>query len=335
MARLPVIDIAPLVGGVGDPIAVSAELDHACRDMGFFYVVGHGVDPALQARLDVLAREFFALPEDEKAEIAMALAGRAWRGWFGVGAELTSGTADLKEGIYFGAELGPDHRRVAARVALHGANLFPRRPSGLRDVVLGYIDEMTRVGQVVLAGIAVGLGLDRSFFVRSLTADPLILFRIFHYPPAGPIGSTGRWGVGEHTDYGLLTLLGQDDIAGLQIRTPAGWVDAPPIAGSFVCNLGDMLERLTGGRYRSTPHRVHNASGEERLSFPFFIDPSWDAHVERLPIVGRPLDEDAAARWDRMSVHGFAGSYGDYITAKVERVFPDLAARSTSRQGRH
>jgi isopenicillin N synthase-like dioxygenase len=323
MALLPVIDITSLVGGDGDPAVVGDELDVACREAGFFYVVGHGVDPDLQARLDDLSRQFFSLSEAEKGEIAMARAGRAWRGWFPVGGELTSGVPDLKEGIYFGAELGPDDPRVSAR-PMHGANLFPRRPSDLGAVVLQYLAAMTRVGHAVLRGIALGLGLDSAWFARQLTGDPLILFRIFRYPPAR--GDAETWGVGEHTDYGLITLLGQDGSGGLQVRTPAGWLDVPPLPGSFVCNLGDMLERLTGGRYRSTPHRVRNTGAAERLSFPFFMDPAWDAVVDRLPIVERPLEEGAANRWDRTSVHGYSGTYGDYVMDKVARVFPDLAA---------
>ncbi len=327
MADVPVIDIGPLVTGAGDAAGVAAELDAACREVGFFYVVGHGLDPDLADRLDALSREFFALPEEEKAEIAMARGGRAWRGWFPVGGELTSGVPDLKEGIYFGAELGPDHPRVRAGTPLHGPNLFPRRPAELRDVVLAYLDELTRIGQAVLAGLATGLGLDPSWFARHLTDDPLVLFRIFHYPPSVG-GSDEQWGVGEHTDYGLLTLLAQDANGGLQVRGPDGWLEAPPVAGSFVCNIGDMLERLTGGRYRSTPHRVRNDSGAERLSFPFFLDPSWEAVVDRLPIVERPTDEGAAERWDRTSVHGFAGTYGEYVQSKVAKVFPELAAET-------
>ncbi len=322
--QVPVVDIGPLMTGHGDVSSAARAIDAACREAGFFYVVGHGVDPQLLSRLDGLARQFFALPEREKAEIAMTRGGPAWRGWFPVGGELTSSVPDLKEGIYFGAELGREHPRVVARTPLHGPNLFPRRPPELRDVVLAYIEEMTLVGQAVLAGAAIGLGLGPSWFVDHLTGDPLLLFRIFHYPP-GPIDDE-RWGVGEHTDYGLLTILAQDPNGGLQVRTPDGWIDASPLPGSLICNLGDMLERLTGGLYRSTPHRVRNTTPADRLSFPFFLDPSWDAVVDRLPVVERPLDEDASQRWDRTSVHGFTGSYGDYILGKVAKVFPELAA---------
>jgi len=189
------------------------------------------------------------------------------------------------------------------------------------------MDAMTSVGQIVLSGIALALGLGLSWFAEHLTAEPLILFRIFRYPSLAS-DERQRWGVAEHTDYGLLTLLGQDASGGLQVQTPNGWVDVPPRPDAFVCNIGDMLERLTGGRYRSTPHRVRNVGSGDRLSFPFFFDPSWDARVERLPIVRRPSDDDAARRWDHSSVHGFEGTYGDYIMGKVSKVFPDLAAES-------
>ena len=320
------IDVGPLIrqGSGRDVQAVAHAIDTACRDLGFFVISGHGIDPQLRRDLDAAAREFFALPEDTKAEIAMPRAGLAWRGWFPVGGELTSGVPDLKEGIYFGVEHGADHVGVRAGRPLHGANLFPQHPAQLRPLVLDYLDALTSLAQRVLEAVALGLGLPRGWFRGRLTADPVVLFRIFHYPPAEP--TADEWGVGEHTDYGLLTLLGQDGNPGLQVRTRDGWVDVPPDTDTFVCNIGDMLERLTGGRYRSTPHRVRNDSGAERLSYPFFLDPSWDAVVDRLPIVERPPDEDevAAQRWDRASVHGFSGTYGDYLLQKVSKVFPEL-----------
>ncbi len=328
MNVVPEIDIGSLRSGGRPGNDVAAALDAACRHVGFFYVVGHGVDPALQDRLDTLARRFFALPEPEKQEIAMARGRRAWRGWFPLGGELTAGVPDHKEGLYFGTDLGPDHPRVAGGVPMHGPNLYPRRPPELESVVRTYMEAMTAVGQAVLSGMAVGLGLGPSWFTEHLTAEPTVLFRIFRYPALTGTGAHG-WGVGEHTDYGLLTLLGQDACGGLQVRTPDGWVDASPRPGSIVCNLGDMLERLTGGRYRSTPHRVRNAGRGDRLSFPFFLDPSWDARVDRLPIGALPADDDADDRWDGRSVHGAGGTYGEYILSKVGKVFPDLAAGTT------
>ncbi len=325
--RVPVIDVAPFVTGRGDERVAAAEIDVACREIGFFSIVGHGVDASLRARLDVLAREFFALDEREKAEIGMARGGRAWRGWFPVGGELTSGIPDQKEGIYFGRELGPDDARVRAGMPLHGPNLFPRRPDTLRNTVLEYLDALTGVGHAVMRGIALALGLAADWFAQELTADPTILFRIFHYPPVANTStdtSDDAWGVREHTDYGLLTILLQDGTGGLSVRSRAGWVDVPPAGDAFVCNIGDMLERMTGGRYRSTPHRVRNTSDRARLSFPFFFDPAWDAAVRPVPAIGTGPSSSPEPRWDGASVHDLTGTYGDYLLAKVSKVFPAL-----------
>jgi isopenicillin N synthase-like dioxygenase len=322
MRSLPVIDVGPLVGDTGDRPAVAREIDAACREVGFFYVTGHGVDPALQRRLDETARAFFALPLEEKAEITMAHGGRAWRGWFPFEGELTSGRADRKEGIYFGAELPADDPRVLAGTPLHGANLFPMQVPDLREVVLRYLAAMTSLGHALLRGIALGLGLDEGWFDRHLTSDPLTLFRIFRYPPETGVADP-NWGVAEHTDYGLLTILLQDPSGGLEVHARSGWIDAPPLPDTFVCNLGDMLERMTGGRYRSTPHRVRNRGTSDRLSFPFFFDPAWDAEVLPVPLAGEDAAE-ARARWDGEDVFAFQGTYGEYLWTKVGRVFPAL-----------
>ncbi|WP_308167706.1 isopenicillin N synthase family dioxygenase [Catellatospora tritici] len=315
MSSLPIIDLAQPRATVAHGIRA------ACRDSGFFYLTGHGVPPELMAQLDQAAREFFELPEPDKMEIAMARGGRAWRGFFPVGGELTSGRPDLKEGLYFGTELPDDDPRVRAGLPLHGGNLFPRQVPELAPLVLTYLDALTAVAQEVMRGVAVSLDLDEDYFAAGYTADPTVLFRIFHYPPA-PAGDDG-WGVGEHTDYGLLTLLAQDDNGGLQVRTPRGWMEAPPVPGTFVCNIGDMLDRLTGGWYRSTPHRVRNTSGHDRLSFPFFFDPAFAATVPPLPGRARTGD-DGRDRWDGQDLRAFTGTYGEYLLGKVGKVFPEL-----------
>ncbi len=172
-----------------------------------------------------------------------------------------------------------------------------------------------------MAGISLSLGLDKDYFRDRYTDDPLILFRIFNYPPNV---TSDSWGVGEHTDYGLLTILKQDDSGGLQVKSKLGWIEAPPIPNAFVCNLGDMLDRLTGGLYRSTPHRVRNVSGRDRLSFPFFFDPNFNAELHPLPLNRGNVQDDKQERWDKASVHEFQGTYGDYVLSKVGRVFPEL-----------
>jgi len=322
---LQVIDVGPLREGTG-AARVAAEIDRACRTTGFFYVAGHDVPDALPRRVDALAREFFARPDHEKARIAMSRGGRAWRGWFPLGGELTSGVPDAKEGLYFGEELGLDDPRVRASWPLHGANLFPEEPRELRDAVLQLIEALTAVGHTLLRGVSRALELDDDWFDRNLTAAPTVLFRIFRYPPLPALAdaSSARWSVGEHTDYGLLTILAQDTAGGLEVRGPEGWIAAPPIPGTFVVNLGDMLERMTGGRYRSTPHRVRNTGPADRLSLPLFLDPAWDAEVGPVPNpLGRDRDRDTD-RWDGASVHEWSGTYGDYLFGKVSKVFPAL-----------
>jgi isopenicillin N synthase-like dioxygenase len=324
---LPIIDVAPLFGSDAKARrAVADAIGAACRDNGFFYARGTGVDAS---RLDALAREFFALPEEEKLRIAMAKGGRAWRGFFPVGGELTSGKPDRKEGLYFGSELPVGDPRVQAGVPMHGVNQWPERPAGLRAAVLDYLAANTRAAHAIMEGVALSLGLEAQYFRQHYTGDPTILFRIFRYPP--DVAGSEQWGVGEHTDYGLLTLLAQDDAGGLQVKSPTGWIEAPPIPSTLVCNIGDMLDRLTGGLYRSTPHRAKNTSGRGRLSFPFFFDPGWEAEIVPLP-ANAVAQDDRETRWDRESVHDFRGTYGDYLLGKVGKVFPDLAKSSIRHQ---
>jgi isopenicillin N synthase-like dioxygenase len=190
------------------------------------------------------------------------------------------------------------------------------------------MDACERLGQTLMAALAAALGHDPAAFRARYLARPITLFRIFHYPP--PSAEATAWGVGEHTDYGLLTILAQDDRGGLEVRTRDGWVDAPPIAGTFVCNLGDMLESLSGGRYRSTPHRARNRAQAGRLSMPFFFDPSFDAVIEADPTAAA---RHTYERWDGRSVHAFEGTYGDYLLDKVGKVFPALRADVLERDG--
>ncbi len=324
--------MAPLFGADAAARAgVAREIAAACEAHGFFYLTGHGVTDAVLDALEAESRAFFARPTAEKMAIAMAKGGRAWRGYFPVGGELTSGRPDLKEGIYLGSELDPDHPRVLAKTPMHGANLWPAGQPGLRAAVTAYMDATTRAAALLMEGISLALGLPANWFEAHYTAEPTVLFRVFHYPATGPAGTdwSRSWGVGEHTDYGLLTLLAQDEWGGLQVKGPRGWIEAPPIKGALVCNIGDMLERLTGGRFKSTPHRVMNRSGHDRLSFPLFFDPDFAAKMQPLPvaattIAAATLNQDRAERWDGASVHEFEGTYGDYLLGKVAKVFPQL-----------
>jgi isopenicillin N synthase-like dioxygenase len=321
---VPLIDIGPLVTGKGDVAEVARQIGAACREIGFFYVENHGVDAGLETALETASRRFFELDADEKMTIPMANAGRAWRGYFPVGGELTSGMADLKEGIYFGSELDDGHPDVRAGLPLHGANLFPSAVPELRPVVLDYLAALTQLGHALMRGLSLSLGLDAAYFDEHVTHDPLVLFRIFNYPAPKDPSERTQWGVGEHTDYGVLTILKQDDCGGLEVNTSRGWMDAPPIANTFVCNIGDMLDRMTGGRYRSTPHRVRNPADRDRRSWPFFFDPGFHTAVRKLPLPPEETAPPTSRRWDDEDVHAFEGTYGEYVMRKVSRVFPQL-----------
>jgi isopenicillin N synthase-like dioxygenase len=320
---LPVINVAPLLADDAEgAVRTAREIGRACRELGFFYATHHAITPETLDALNEASRSFFALPEARKMQIQMARGGRAWRGYFPLGGELTSGKPDRKQGLYFGEELDPRDPRVAAGWPLHGANLFPEDVPKLKPAVLRFMREAETTAHAIMEGVARSLGLDASYFRTHYTARPTMLFRVFEYP-ASPPGDES-WGVGEHTDYGLLTLLAQDEHGGLQVKTPSGWIEAPPIPNALVCNIGDMLDRLTGGGCKSTPHRVRNVSGKSRLSFPFFFDPAFDAEI--VPLPDAAAVDDSAERWDRANVHAWSGTYGDYLLGKVSKVFPELAA---------
>jgi isopenicillin N synthase-like dioxygenase len=290
---IPVIDLA-----AGSAVA---DIGEACRTVGFFTVTNHGVPTVLQAALEALSRDFFAQDVPTKMRLRMSRAGQALRGYFPVGGELTSGRPDLKEGLYFGKETPPGR-------PMHGPNLFPSEI--FKKVVLTYMDEMTDLGHRLMSLIAQSLGRPADHFRSRYTKDPFTLFRVFNYPP----GDGTDWGVGEHTDYGLLTILKQQT-AGLQVRID-DWIDVPVEENTFVCNIGDMLDRLTGGEYRSTPHRVVGARDRDRLSWPFFFDPGFD-----VPFSAIGLTRET---WDGVSPYAFDGTYGEWLVAKVRKVFPDL-----------
>jgi len=203
-------------------------------------------------------------------------------------------------------------------VQMHGTNQWPD-PSEFPDfpeIVLGYMAALTELGHVLMSGVALSLGLAENYFRERFTSEPFTPFRLFHYPSDPSSDGTERWGVGEHPDYGVLTILATDDVPGLEVRNRADrWVKVPPIPGAFIVNIGDMLEIWTCGLYRATPHRVRNVSDRDRLSAPFFFDPSFDCVVS-------PLNQFAAEAVTPIERPPF--KYGDYILSKVLRVFPEL-----------
>lgn len=324
-ASVPIIDIAALVQHKDKQLNVAQELRKACQEYGFFYIINHGISESLQSQLESFSKQFFALDLETKMRIRMALGGKAWRGFFPVGDELTSGKPDLKEGIYFGTELEETHPMVLAKTPMHGQNLFLESMPEFKATVLEYMEQLTLLGHHLMRGLSLSLNLEESYFNTHFTNDPLTLFRIFHYPEATNTTEQAQWGVGEHTDYGVLTILKQDETGGLQVKSQNQWIEAPFVKGSFICNIGDMLDKMTGGFYCSTPHRVRNSSNHGRLSYPFFFDPNFDAKIHAIDLKDiNAQEKENNSRWDGANVHEFEGTYGDYVLNKVSKVFPQL-----------
>ncbi len=279
-ASIPVIDLEPLrCGGEAGLAKVAAELGQACRGVGFFYVVNHGVPAELIAEAFAKSRAFFAEPIAGKLEIAIDVVG-ANRGYSGFMREALdpSHGRDKKEAFNIGLDLAPDDSGLLAGEPFRALNAWPRTP-GFRETFLTYFDACLTLGGEIHRAFARDLGLPLEFFVDKLERS-LATLRILRYPPE----PEGEIGAGEHTDYGNITLLATDGVGGLEVRTRAGqWLAAPSIPGAFVVNIGDCLMRWTNDVYVSTPHRVVSRGTGERYSIAFFLDANPLAKVEAIP----------------------------------------------------
>jgi isopenicillin N synthase-like dioxygenase len=285
-ASLPVIDISGLSSrSLADRKEVAAQLRAACVDKGFFYIRSHGVPETLVEYAFKEAAAFFALPANEKAQVDKSKS-RANRGYEPLqGQTLEAGAPpDLKEGFYIGPEHKPDDPRVVSGMFNHGANQWPVQQPNFRPVMLAYLDVMLDLSARMMRGMALSLDLPEDYFA-DFCMGAMANVRLLHYPPQPASARPGQKGAGAHTDFGGLTLLRQDDVGGLQVwdQGSDGWIHADPLPGTFIVNLGDMIARWTNDRYRSTVHRVVNASGRERNSVPFFFSGNFAHRVECIP----------------------------------------------------
>jgi isopenicillin N synthase-like dioxygenase len=307
MQDIPIIDISALRSV--DPVrraACAATLGGACRQIGFFCATGHDIPPSVISGTFDAARAFFDLPEDQKELVSYARSAHN-RGYIRLGRERLDPTtpADRKEAFNVGLELGPDDPELIAGKPFRGTNLWPGLP-GWRERALAYYDACTRLAIDIHRGFALDLGLDEAFFTHRLDR-PMATLRLLHYPP----GDGASLGAGTHTDYGNLTLLATDGVAGLQVRRRDGtWIDAPHIPDAFICNIGDCLMRWTNDIYVSTPHRVRQPA-TERYSVAYFADPNPDAIVEVLPTC---LPKGAAPRYQPISA-------GAYLRSRLDATY--------------
>jgi isopenicillin N synthase-like dioxygenase len=321
---LPVLDLSQLDRGPAAAARFRDDLAAATRDVGFFYLTGTGVPPELEARLRRVAREFFALPDADKLAIENVRSPH-FRGYTHVGGERTQGRVDWREQI----DIGPERDAVTDPGApdffrLTGPNLWPAALPELRDVVTEWHDRLTEVARRLLRAWALSLHAQEDYFDRHF-GDPATLIKIVRYP--GVTTPEPQQGVGIHKDSGVLTLLWvEPERGGLQVERDGRWVDAPPVPGAFVVNIGEMLEYATQGYLRATNHRVFSPRApQDRISVPFFFNPALDA---RLPILELPPELAARARGvERDLDNPIHALYGDNALKSRLRAHPDVAGR--------
>jgi len=271
---IPVISFA----GLDDPSparlhAVAAEIRSACTGDGAFQIVDHGIPAAIFDAAFDAAHRFFALPMETRESIRV---NRHNRGYVPLRQTVYPGNApDLKESFNIGVDLAPDHPDVVAGKPLRGTNQWPDLP-GFRFAVEAYFAAMERLGRRLLEATSVALGEAPDFLGRGY-AEPIAFMRLFHYPPFAD-AARSEHGAAEHTDYGMITLLAQDALGGLEVRArDGGWLRVDPIPCGVIVNVADYLSDLSNGLFRSPPHRVVNRADRARYSIPFFFDPSFAA----------------------------------------------------------
>jgi len=287
---LPVLDLRRFETNRADFLA---DLREAARGVGFFYLEGHGVPPELIEAVLTLSRRFFALPERDKLAVEMVNSPH-FRGYNRAGFEHTRGKPDWREQLDVASE-----RNALPRTAnsppwsrLQGPNQWPDALPELRPVLLGYQAEVTALAIRVLRAFAAALGQPEDVFEPIYTPAPNQLVKLIRYPGRG--AEESDQGVGAHKDSGFVSILLQENISGLQVAGDDGWIDAPPVLGTFVVNIGEILELASSGYLRANIHRVVSPPrGVDRLSVAFFLGANLDATV---PVLALPPELAAEAR---------------------------------------
>lgn len=285
MTTIPVINISALSSSDrADWQPVIQQIDHACREIGFLAITGHGISKAQLDNMFDLSQRFFAQPMSDKQSIEINNSSNH-RGWGSHGAEQLdpSKPTDWKETFDMALDIHPEHPVVAACPQLYGPNQYGEMP-GFQQQMNQHYSLLMSVAKKMLSAMALALKLEENFFTRYFDSEHISVLRLIHYPPRpdGQPVPEDAMAAGAHTDYGCITLLAQDDVGGLEVQAKDGsWISAPPVEGALVVNIGDLLQRWTNDQYRSTQHRVRNlAPGKHRYSMPFFVEPKFDTPVE-------------------------------------------------------
>ncbi len=330
MTSLPVLDIAPFLADESSEAAAAfvEELRDTLHGPGFCYLVGYGVDPEVERAVMDVSREFFAQPEADRLAIVNTNTPH-FRGYTRLGMEHTNGASDWRDQI----DIGPEHEPVdpgpdgPAWLRVRGPNQWPESVPAMEPTVTEWMDQMSEVGAAVLRAIAVGLGQPADHFEPTTSPDPEVLVKIIRYPAHdGGTGEASSQGVGLHNDSGLLSFIMQDDVGGLQVQIGDELVDATPMPGSLVMNLGEMFQIATNGYLRATKHRVVSPlSGRERHSVAYFFNPAMEATFEEIEL---PLELAGQARGAANERAGdvIFSNYGDNWLKFRVRSHPDVAA---------
>lgn len=308
--RIPVVDISALRDG-SDATGVAKALHQANTGLGFIYIKGHGIPENLISAARARALDFFRADADVKHSVRIT---GNHRGWLGVGGAKMDddAKADLKESFVWGYQ--SENGLYPMDHDLRGANKWPASFPDLEDLCLEYFDRAHHVAEHLMRGFAVGLGLDEQVFLRS-NDKPMSRNSFVYYPNQPNDAAEDQFGVAPHTDFGVLTLLCQDDVGGLEVQDANGdWIVAPPIEGTLIVNVGDLLKRWTDGAYNSTPHRVKNTSGRERLSIVLAYDPNPETLIDASDIFGPAHTPQEPAI-----------TCGDYLSWRFARAFAHKA----------
>ncbi len=303
---IPIVDIGSLRDG-SDTRGVAEALHRASREVGFIYVTNHGIAPEVLCDARTTALDFFRTDGSAKATVKVT---PQHRGWLGQGGAKMQDDAkpDLKESYIWGYQ--DDSGVTPEDHPLRGGNVWPDAIPRLEADAMRWFKAADEVASHLLHGFAIGLDLAPDFF-QSKSGAPMSRASFVYYPPQPESMDVEQFGVGPHTDFGVLTVLGQDDVGGLQVQDLNGnWVAAPPIPDTLIVNVGDLLARWTNDEYRSTPHRVVNSSGQERLSLVMAYDPEPQTMVDPRAIFG----PNVKTNHDPITC-------GDYLTWRFEKAF--------------
>jgi len=324
-SALPVLDLSRLDAGPAEKAAFLADLRQTAHDLGFFYVSGHGIDDGLIRQVLTLTRRFFTLPEQDKLAIEM-INSPHFRGYTRVGMEITRGQRDWREQIDIGAEREalPWTADAPPWQRLRGPNQWPAALPELRDVILTYQTAVKELAIRLVKAFAAALGQPENVFEQIYTPEPHYLQKIIRYP--GRDVTESEQGVGAHKDGGFVTILLQDVQEGLQVEYDGNWISAPPIPGTFVVNIGEVLEMASSGYLRATVHRVVTPpAGVDRLSVPFFFAARLDSTIPLLKLPPELADGARGVTQDPLNPM-FREVGRNHLKSRL-RSHPDVARR--------